>query len=160
MKKKRFSLSDFDISDFKLIGIHSQHEPHKLAYLINSILEANFERSENDLDLIIKGKRIGFPVFEYYNKEWDSKSYLICNKALVNQTLLPSEDLFGSEDFTSVEFLLKDHKHVDYLLKIDDELDIFNPQIIIEKLSTIRQISMVYGINSLAIKHPEHLILD
>jgi hypothetical protein len=45
-------------------------------------------------------------------------------------------------------------------MKIDDELGIFDPQIIINKLSSITQISMVYAIDSKKIKYPEHLILE
>ncbi|MFD0931984.1 IPExxxVDY family protein [Psychroflexus salinarum] len=160
MKKKKFSLSDFEICDFKLIGIHSQQEPHKLAYLINTALNANFKRMENDLDIKIKGRLIGFPVFDYYNMEWDTKSHLICNRVSIEQELVAAENLFGTEDFIKTEFLLKDYKRVDYLLKIEDELDIFNPQLVIQRLTKMHQISMVYTIDSDAIKHPENLILD
>jgi hypothetical protein len=45
-------------------------------------------------------------------------------------------------------------------MKIDDELGIFDPQIIIDKLSSINQISMAYVIESKEIKYPEHLILE
>ncbi|NEV94490.1 IPExxxVDY family protein [Psychroflexus sp. YR1-1] len=160
MKKRRFSLSDFDIYDFKLIGIHSHQEPHKLAYLINSVLGTSFKRMENNLDLSVGGKSVTFPIFDYFNKEWDTKSYLICNKVSLEQVFVTADNLFDSEDLMTSEFLLKDYKRVDYLLKIDDELDIFNPELIIKKLITINQISMAYPIESHAIKHPEHLILD
>lgn len=160
MKKRRFSLSDFDICDFKLIGIHSQQEPHKLAYLINSVLRTSFKRMKNDLDLTVSGKSISFPIFDYFNKEWDTKSYLICNKVNTEQEFVAVNNLFETEDLVTSEFLLEDYKRVDYLLKIDDELDIFNPELIIKKLIKMHQISMVYIIESHAIKHPEHLILD
>jgi len=160
MKKKKFSLSDFEICDFKLIGIHSQQEPHKLAYLINTILKTNFKRMEHDLDLKINGQVVGFPVFDYYNEEWDTKSHLVCNKVSIEQEFKATENLFGIDDFIKTEFLLKDYKRVDYLLKIEDELDIFNPQLVIDKLIKLHQISMIYTIDTSALKHPEHLILD
>ncbi|MBZ9652259.1 IPExxxVDY family protein [Psychroflexus montanilacus] len=160
MKKKRFSLSDFEISDFKLIGIHSQQEPHKLAYLINSVLGTSFKRMVSNLELSVNGKQVGFPIFDYFNEEWDTKSYLICNKVSLEQASVVANNLFETEDLVTSEFLLKDYKRVDYLLKIDDELDIFNPQLIVEKIVKTHQISMAYTIDSSAIKHPEHLILD
>lgn len=160
MKKRKFSISDFEICDFKLIGIHSQQEPHKLAYIINSILKANFKRMEIDLDLRVNGKLIGFPVFDYYNEEWDAKSYLICNRVKTDQEFVIAENLFGADEFSTTEFLLKDYKRVDYLLKIEDELDIFDPKLVINKLDKAPQISMVYNIESSALKYPEHLILD
>ncbi len=160
MKKKKFCLSDFDICDYKLIGIHSQLEPHRIAYLINSKLDISFNRMEKDLDLKLTSKKISFPIFEYFNQEWDTKSFLICNKINDQYIDIPSSNLFTKEDLVQVEYLLKDHKQVDYLMKINDELNIFNPQIIIDKLSSVKQISMAYAIEPKKIKYPEHLILE
>jgi|AntRauMFilla1563_2_1112583.scaffolds.fasta_scaffold05168_2 hypothetical protein len=160
MKKKKFCLSDFDICDYKLIGIHSQLEPHKIAYLINSKLDISFNRMEKDLDLKLTNKIVSFPIFEYFNQEWDTKSFLICNKVNDHYIDVPSSNLFTEEDLVQVEYVLKDHKRVDYLMKIDDELNIFDPQIIIDKLSSIKQILMAYTIESKKIKYPEHLILE
>lgn len=160
MKKRRLNLSDFDISGFKLIGIHSQQEPHKLAFLINSLLGTNFKRMENNLDLTVNGKSISFPIFDDFNKEWDTKSYLISNKVNLKQELVAVNNLFDTEDLVTSEFLLRDYKRVDYLLKIDDELNIFNTRLITNKLVKMHQVSMAYTIESNAIKHPEHLILD
>ncbi len=160
MKKKKFCLSDFNICDYKLIGIHSQLEPHKIAYLINSKLDVSFNRMEKDLDLKLTAKIVSFPIFEYFNQEWDTKSFLIGNKVNDQYIDVPSSNLFTEEDLVQVEYVLKDHKRVDYLMKFDDELNIFNPQIIIDKLSSINQISMAYAIESKEIKYPEHLILE
>jgi len=160
MKKKKFCLSDFNICDYKLIGIHSQLEPHKIAYLINSKLDISFNRMEKDLDLKLTAKIVSFPIFEYFNQEWDTKSFLIGNKVNDQYIDVPSSNLFTEEDLVQVEYVLKDHKRVDYLMKFDDELNIFNPQIIIDKLSSINQISMAYAIESKEIKYPEHLILE
>lgn len=159
MKKKRFSLSDFDICDFKLIGIHSQQEPHKIAYFINLAFESNFKRMNDDLEVVLNGKLAHFPVFEFFNEHWDTKSYLISNKVSVEKQV-KTDNLFDTADFVSQEFLLNDYKRVDYLLKINDELNIFNQKQIIDKLIKVQQISMAYSIDSNAIKHPEHLILD
>ncbi|WP_026302477.1 IPExxxVDY family protein [Psychroflexus tropicus] len=159
MKKRRFSLSDFEFCDFKLIGLHSQQEPHKIAYFINLALETNFKRVNTDLELIINGKTIHFPIFEFFNKDWDTKSYLISNKVNVEEKVI-GNSLFAIEDYLSQEFLLSDHKRVDYLLKINDDLNIFDPKLIIDRLVKMRQISMAYTIETDAIKHPEHLILD
>jgi hypothetical protein len=78
----------------------------------------------------------------------------------LEQESVVANNLFQTEDLVRSEFLLRDYKRVDYLLKIDDELGIFNPQLIIEKLIKTHQITMAYPIESSAIKHPEHLILD
>jgi phosphatidate phosphatase PAH1 len=85
---------------------------------------------------------------------------LICNKINDQYIDIPSSNLFTKEDLVQVEYLLKDHKQVDYLMKINDELNIFNPQIIIDKLSSVKQISMAYAIEPKKIKYPEHLILE
>jgi hypothetical protein len=160
VRKRKFSLCDFDICDYKLIGIHSQLEPHKLAYLINSKLGISFKRMEKDLDLKLAAKTVSFPIFEYFNQEWDTKSFLIINKVNEHYMDIPSSNLFAEEDLVQIEYLLKNHKRVDYLMKINDELDIFSSDIIIDKLTRINQISMAYAIESKAIKHPEHLILE
>jgi hypothetical protein len=159
MKKRRFNLSDFDICDFKLIGLHSQHESHKIAYFINHALGTNFTRLKYDLELLINGKSMHFPVFEFFSQEWDTKSYLICNKLELTEKV-ESSNLFETEDYISHQFLLEDYKRVDYLLKIEDELNIFDPKLITDKLIKMHQISMAYAIDTNALKHPEHLILD
>jgi len=115
---------------------------------------------EKDLDLKLTNKIVSFPIFEYFNQEWDTKSFLICNKVNDHYIDVPSSNLFTEEDLVQVEYVLKDHKRVDYLMKIDDELNIFDPQIIIDKLSSIKQILMAYTIESKKIKYPEHLILE
>jgi len=160
MKKKKLCLSNFSVCCYKLIGIHSQLEPHKIAYLINSKFDISFSRLENNLDFKSTAKIVSFPIFEYFNRDWDTKSFLIGNKVNDHYYGVPSNNLFTEEDLVKVKYLLKDYKRVDYLMKIDDELNIFNLQLIIGKLLSIKQISMAYIIESKKIKYPEHLILE
>ncbi len=160
MKKKKLNLSDFDIFDYKLLGIHSQLEPFKIAYRINSAFEISFKRMENNLDLTQGDRLIGFPIFDYYNQAWDITSYLVSNKVLIEDTLTTRSNALGLESLMSEAYLLNDFKRVDYLLKIEDELNIYDTELIIKKLKQISQVSMVYTIDLGSIKHPEHLILN
>jgi hypothetical protein len=160
MKKKKFNLSAIELSDFHLIAIHTQHEPYKVAYLLNKRLEMRFERRRRDLELMIDTQLVSFPVFEYYNQDWDTTSYLIGNRVSVEEQKTTSENLFEKEPITSTEYVLKTNKQVDYLLKIEDELSVFKPEDVIQKLITTPHISTAYSLETQTLKHPEHLILD
>lgn len=160
MRKSKLTLTDFNLYEFKLIGIHSSLEPHKLVYLINSKLGINFKRMGKDLDLTTKHKTLSFPVFEYFNTEWEEQVYIISN--VVKQKLTQSSpmSLFHDDHQVVSKYVLEDFKRVDYIMKINDELNIFNTAIIIKQLLSIQHISMAYTIDLESIKHPEHLILD
>ena len=160
MKKNKFALSDFDIYDFKLIGIHSMLEPHKLVYLINSKLNISFKRMDKDLDLTSKNMTLSFPAFEYFNLEWQEKSYLISNIIQQRITQKSSMSLFQEDNQMISRYVLDDFKRLNYIMKINDELDIFNTEIVLKRLLSIPHISMAYLIDLKTVKHPEHLILE
>lgn len=160
MKKKKFNLTAIELSDFHLIAIHTQHEPYKVAYLLNKRLETRFERRHKDLELKVKTQLLSFPVFEYYNQDWDTTSLLISNRVSVEEQKTTSENLFEKELITSTNYVLNTNKQVDYLLKFDDTLNTFEPEEVIQKLITIPHISMAYSLETQTLKHPEHLILD
>lgn len=160
MRKSKLTLTDFDIYDFKLIGIHSTLEPHKLVYLINSKLGINFKRMDKDLDLTSKTNTLSFPVFEYFNTQWEEKAYIISNVIKQKLTQKSSMSLFQEDSQVVSKYVLEDFKRINYIMKINDELNVFNPAIILKKLLSIQYISMAYSIDLDSIKHPEHLILD
>ena len=54
---------DLDEIDYSLIGIHSNKEDYKIAFLLNKHLDLRFQRFEKFLDL--ENSNAEFPVFEF-----------------------------------------------------------------------------------------------
>lgn len=158
-KQKTLLMNEFEISNFKLIGIHANLEAYKLAFLINKHLRINFERMNNDLDFKFGDIKANFPIFHYYDKTWDVKSYLISNifKYEISENV---SGLFSTYREEHIKYLIPEYPKVDFLMKINDDLDIFDIKITIDDLLNIKQISTVFPIEQNKLKHPENLILD
>ncbi|MFN2261152.1 MAG: IPExxxVDY family protein [Psychroflexus sp.] len=160
-KHKTLLMDDFEISNFKLIGIHVSLEAYKLAFLINKHLAINFERMNDDLDFKFGEIKANFPIFHYYNKTWDAKSYLISNVfKYEEQKPKTANVLFDAYPEERIKHLIPEYPKVDFLMKINDDLDIFDIKIIIDDLLKIKQISTAFQIEQNKLKHPENLILD
>lgn len=69
-------------------------------------------------------------------------------------------DLFSSNSssFTTNDFLLPEFKNVDFLLKIEQEIDCDLLSSYISKMNAIEKITMVYAIDNQKIKTKNNLI--
>lgn len=146
--------------DFKLIGIHTSLEAYKLAYLINKHFSISFKRATYDLDMTYKDSFAHFPLFNYYDQNWDCDMYLIANKFSDDVPNLKSSGSLFDEAQTETQtfYLFSSMKHIDYFIKVEDELDIFDSQHILKTINSIDRIKKAYLINNKSIKNPEYLI--
>lgn len=146
--------------DFKLIGIHTNLEAYKLAFMVNKYFSVSFKRSTQDVDKIYNDTFAHFPLFHNYDKNWDCEMYLVANKFTSKVPHLKSSgSLFNNAEVATQTFYLFDQlKHIDYFIKIEDDLNIFDSEHILQTINTIKQIKKAYLIDNHSIKNPEYLI--
>jgi hypothetical protein len=143
---------------YKLIAVHCRLEDYRLAYLLNKNLDLNLTRSENDLDFKYLASSYSF--FEWNNEAeyvtWNLVSN-VCKKE--EDSLYSTGTLFTTNEKTLKTFhLIPELKRVDYFIKISNEIQNINEDLIVSKLQAIPQIITIYTVNPLKIKSKDHLI--
>jgi hypothetical protein len=157
----RLLIDDFVTIDYGLIAIHSSLEDHRLAYFINRELSILLEKSPNDIWVTINEGESCFSRFIFEDPGNDSAWNLIQNRNRVtsmqsNTTTSLFEDT-GLPIETSV-FLMPELKTVDYVLKIEHMPASFEPDEVVEKLLSIKQIATAYTIDHKKLKSKNNLI--
>lgn len=153
----KIQINDFISIDYELIAIHSSLEDYRLAYFINKALQIQLSKSNSNIELETKEGKSEFSHFIFDDEIHDIIWNVFENKA----TAIPSEKttngIFDSVDVTM--YVIPEFKRADYILKIENmETVIFPLEKIIQKLSKISQISMVYRIDQNKLKSKNNLI--
>lgn len=158
MATHKLLVDDFYDATYSLLAVHCRLEDYRLAYLLNKHLELQLERKASDLD------------FNYFSSsysiyEWDNTAdYITWN--LVSNVCKKEEDalyssgaLFQDSDkIVKTYNLIPEFKNVDYFIKISNEIQNVNENVIISKLQAIPQIITSYTVDISSIKSKEHLI--
>ena len=146
--------------DYSLIGIHTQEEDYKIAYLLNKHLSTRFYRSKNDLDF--KKDNTSFSLFEYNDEQCFANYYLIANK---NEKLIKNpinnglfENVSNSLSLVK-KYLIPEKKNIDYLIKIEGITDQKKIDHIVSIINSIKQVITSYQVNPSTLKSKEFLIL-
>jgi hypothetical protein len=125
------------ISDnkFKLIGIASHLSDYKLSWLFNE--ELNFKFAHSD-DLIVTSSHSNVHKFSIYKYEIEGGSYfsLIANRS-------------------EMSVLIKAHKNLDYILKIEGEISDAILLELIEKIKKLKNILTAFEIFPRTLKSKE-----
>lgn len=158
MALHKLLVDDFYDDAYKLIAIHCGLEDYRLAYLLNKSLDLKLERNEKDLDFQYLTSSYSF--FEWKNVAqfvtWNLVSN-VCKKEEVS--LYSSGTLFTTNEKVLKTFhLIPELDKVDYFIKISDEIQNVNENLILNKLQSIPQIITSYTVNPLKIKSRDHLI--
>ena len=153
----KIQINDFISIDYELIAIHSSLEDYRLAYFINKALQIQLSKSNSNIEIETKEGKGEFSHFIFDDEIHDIIWNVFENKA----TAIPSEKttngIFDSVDVTM--YVVPEFKKADYILKIENmETVIFPLEKIIQKLSKIPQISMVYRIDQNKLKSKNNLI--
>ena len=109
----RLSSDDLE-NDYKLIGIHSNIEPYKLAFKINQKLKIHLKRCSYDISF--KDKNSIFDLYKHSSETYNTKLYLILNKSF-NEREIKGQLLF--ENLSESSFLIPELRKVEYFLKIE-----------------------------------------
>lgn len=158
MALHKLQVDDFYDDSYKLIAIHSRLEDYRLAYLLNKHLSLKLERKEKDIDF--KYLESSYSIFEWDNKTeyvlWNLISN-VCKKEA--DSLSSTGTLFDRPEKILKTFnLITEYKKVDFFLKISDEINNVDENVVLRKLQTIPQIITSYAVNPLQIKSKDHLI--
>jgi len=150
----------FDESVFTLIAIYCNIEDYRLAYLLNQFLGINLVRNEFDLDFN-KGKT-AYSLYKWKDKKqlinWNLVSN-ICKTNAFSQT--NTNSLFDTvTNITKTFNLIPELKNVNYLLKIEDELDSNEYKEIINKILSIPQVLTAYIVDYSQLKSKDNLIFS
>ena len=149
----------FEDLNFILIGIHCAIEDYRLGYLLNSYLNIGLKRKQNDLDY---NNGSTYSIFEWIDEKqlitWNLVSN-ICKKEQTNKA--DSNSLFPEqENILRTDYLIPEHKKVNYFLKIDDDSSLTHKKRIVNDIQKIPQIVTAYTINPDELKSKANLIFD
>ena len=109
----RLSSDDLE-KDYKLIAIHSDIEPYKLAFEINKKLKIQLKRSS--FDLSFKNRSSIFDLYKHISEVFNTKLYLILNKSS-DKKKIEGQLLF--KNFDEQSYLIPELRKAQYLLKIE-----------------------------------------
>jgi len=121
-KKKVHKLQNFYPEDFQIVCIASHQNDYRLSWALNEKLNLGLQK---DQDLTVEDKKYDsiqqFTKYSYEDHTQTIRYYLITNK-------------------NSEGFLLPDMKNIDYLLKIEGDM---NDDVVSSLIKTIRKIDFV-----------------
>lgn len=147
---------------YKLLAIHSSIEEFKLAYLLNKHLNLKLARTPKDIDLHKGIENSFFPHFIYEDQQKYCTFHLVSNVAREEKIVGSGGYSLFIEEQLAVKksYLLPELKQVDYLLKIEDELDEVSERILTARIIEIPQVSTAYAVDFDRIKTKENLIFE
>lgn len=160
MQVHSLELEDFIDSDYSLISIHTSLEDYKLAYLMNTHLKTFFEKSKPDLEIKESNQNALFSIFKYEDEVQFNTWYLISNKFHGKSIQPISNGLFQTmnESVNTTSYLVPEKKKMDFLLKIEGDMDTFQIHEIVQKIKTIKQVMTSYVIDLTTLKSKDFLI--
>ena len=152
MPTHRLSSDDLE-KDYKLIAIHSDIEPYKLAFEINKKLKIQLKRSS--FDLSFKNKSSIFDLYKHISEVFNTKLYLILNKS-TDKKKIKGQLLF--ENFDEQSYLIPELRKAQYLLKIEGGG--FDVENLLKKLNEIDNVISSYRTEISSIKSKYNLIFE
>nr|WP_299386532.1 IPExxxVDY family protein [Allomuricauda sp.] len=144
---------DFYDENFQLIAIHSGLEDYAMGYAINSNCGLQLGRRNSDLQF---DGDLTFSVFDWDDELSDTFWTLISNKCAVEETIV-SDGLFQNRTSSRTDYLIKEHKEVDYLLKVDG---VDGPTLVshIKSINKIPNVVTAYPLETQTLKSKRNLI--
>lgn len=158
MAQHKLLVDDFYDSDYALIAIHSDLQDYHLAYVLNKSFSLNLKRNIKDLDFV--DSNTNYSIYEWYNSSEDVTWHLIsniCKKEEIDVSA--NNDLFSNTDTILKNYnLIPEHKHVDYFIKISNEVENIDTSFAIKTLQNTPKIITSFLVNPMQLKSKEHLI--
>ncbi|MFN3405719.1 MAG: IPExxxVDY family protein [Cytophagaceae bacterium] len=133
---------DYDY-DFDVLALISAVKAHKLAWLINKLLNIQFCKAEDLCFDFVKESKLVITNY-IYEREYGSIR-LIKNKSCEFEN-------------TSKPYLIPELKEYDYFIQLHGEVKLFEPEDVIEKLKPLTLIQYIKKIDVNHLKSKENLI--
>jgi len=153
---------DFN-NEFSLIAIHCSEEAYKMAYMLNKHVSLQLERKSLDLEFSNNGLEVTFPIFEYEDDLSYILYHLVSNKSKsLSAKVHSSGGLFDkiTSEKTITTYLVKEHKNVDFFLKIHSDYEKVPTRNIISSINKIEQVISAYSIEIEPLKSKNNLIFS
>jgi hypothetical protein len=157
----KIQLEEINEIDYQLIAIHTPLEDYQLAYHLNKNLPVHLSKSKNGIMVNTKIGETELSLFEYNDTSNQYTWNLIQNKNVIlqNQTSKETGLFMGTtQKVTSKGYLLPEFKTVDYLLKIESDLQANQIENISQQINKIERVTTVYSIKVETIKSKNNLI--
>ena len=148
----------FEESICTLIAIHCTIEDYRLAYHLNKNLRINLVRNKKDLDY--NNGKSTFSIFNWEDKNQLLTWNLVSNICKTNDYQKVNTELLFETNQSITFNLLPELKHVNYLLKIDDEFNLSKEKYIINTILSIPQVATAYTIDLSQLKSKDNLIFS
>lgn len=162
MAVKKLILDDFfEEEEFSLIGIHCTIEDYRLAFQLNKSLNIKLKREDKDIDNF--KLKTNYPIFEWEDDEQFKTWSLVSNscKVLYKQQNDNIESLFNfTETSIKTHHLVSEYSKANFLLKINNELDLKREKLILDKILNIDQVITAYSIDVTNLKSKDQLIFN
>jgi len=148
--------------DFVLIGISSHEKDYRFCWALNNKLKLELSKKES---LEIKGKKQTTPsYFSFFTFE-DSDQYkeytVLANFSESKSLAVNENNLFGSSEKSKQsenEFLIPEHKQMNYLFVIHGELEDEQVEELIQKIKEIEIVLTAIRIDPKSLKSKQNLI--
>lgn len=155
MANLKLTFDDFESNDFELLAIHSNLKDFKLTFLINLKLSVLMAKNDNEISIKSANGTGKFSRFSYNDLNQDVTWELLKNQTNFNSN--QNNTGFFSEDYITMN-LIPELKTADYLLKIDNIDSSFKSEEVIQKISTIQNITTIYKVDTTNLKSINNLI--
>ena len=163
MNKKSLSI-DFEYDyNFFLIGICSPLKEHHISYHLNKELNSYFSRSKEDIamDYADGLEKAYFPLFEYWDDQYQNQWYLIANKCQINCSDKNQGTIFDGfiQNRKKTKFLVPENTKVDYYLQVHGILNEDSKFELLKNIKNLNRIVSVHEINISDLRSKENLII-
>jgi hypothetical protein len=155
MANLKLNFNDFESNDFELLAIHSNLKDFKLTFLINLKLSVLMAKNDNEISIKSYNGIGKFSRFSYDDLKQDITWELLKNQTNFNSNQ-NTVGLFSENNITMN--LIPELKTADYLLKIDNIDSSFKSEEVIQKISTIKNITTIYKVDTTNLKSINNLI--
>lgn len=141
MKKYKLSLLEEDDDQSILVGIRTSLEIYRLAYLLNQNISTGFSRCDDFLDT---ETQTSFALYQWENVD-EEQWYLVENQ--IKKKEFVSVGFWQELEQSQTIYFAKEHKKIDYFLKIENVSSFFDLEKFLENLRQIPQIQYVQNID-------------
>lgn len=147
---------------YKLIAIHASIEEYRIAFLLNKHLNLKLARLPKDLDLHLGADNMHFAHYLYEDEQNYCTYHMVSNLSMSTAgTGKEEHSLFLDDNLvTKTSYLLPEFKQVDFLIKIEDEMEIVSEKLLVQQILEIPQVTTAYAIDFDRVKTKKNLIFD
>lgn len=161
MTNFKLLLDDFEENDYILLAIHSVLEDYRLAFFLNKELPIVLSKSNEKIVLKNKKGTVVCHKYVFEDSFSEVKWTLIQNLNEITIAAINIGANLFNEEFVESEikiYLLPEFKNVDFFLKIDHSENDLDTIEIINKISSIHNLSTVYEVKIDNLKTKNNLI--